>query len=94
MFSFGESFGETLKGQAQQLHRKFTPPSLPEKGGILFGSTESMFGSASEIHVLVLVGSNFLINIFVVTSYFAFVYITIHLYFSADFKRISPFEAT
>ncbi len=54
------SFGEFLKGQARQLHRKFTPPSLPEKGGILFGSTESMFGSASEIHILVLVGSPYM----------------------------------
>lgn len=92
MFSFGGSFGETLKGQAQQLHRKSL--LLYRRRRDFVYSTESMFGSASEIHVLVLVGSNFLINIFVVTSYFAFVYITIHLYFSADFKRISPFEAT
>lgn len=55
MFSFGGSFGETLKGQAQQLHRKSL--LLYRRRRDFVYSTESMFGSASEIHVLVLVGS-------------------------------------
>ncbi len=54
------SFGETLKGQAQQLHRKFNPPFFTGEGGYFVYLTESMFGSASEIHVLVLVGSPYM----------------------------------
>lgn len=56
MFSIGGVLEETLKGQARQLHRKFPSFFTGEEGYFVY-STESMFGSASEIHVLVLVGS-------------------------------------
>lgn len=57
VFIWGELWGNFKRTGATTSPQ--IPPSLPEKGDFVY-STESMFGSASEIHVLVLVGSPYM----------------------------------